>query len=241
MHTPLLKQTNTQCQTHKEHSLHTLATPLLYSAHRSRRHSKLGVTEMSIPFSTLTLLLLLFLSSTPYAAAAPKSHGPPDDFVRSSCVHASYPNICIRTLASYAGSACKTPRDLAQAAVKVSLSRTRRVSSYLAHVSAGDSKRQQEALSDCAEQMSDSVDSLSRTLAELKHLQGGESFQWHMSNAQTWVSAALTNEDTCLDGFQGLDGKVKSDAKRKVTNLARVTSNALYMINQLDESRGRHP
>lgn len=60
-----------------------------------------------------------------------------------------------------------------------------------------------------------------------------------MSNVQTWVSAALTNEDTCVDGFQDVDGKVKSDVKRRITNVAKVTSNALCMINQLDESRGK--
>ena len=43
-----------------------------------------------------------------------------------------------------------------------------------------------------------------------------------MSNAETWVSAALTNEDTCLDGFEGVECKIKSDVKRKITNVARV-------------------
>ncbi|CAF2380530.1 unnamed protein product [Brassica napus] len=34
---------------------------------------------------------------------------------------------------------------------------------------------------------------------------------WKMSNVQTWVSAALTDETTCLDGFSGraMEGKVK--------------------------------
>ena len=89
------------------------------------------------------------------------------------------------------------------------------------------------------EQIAESVDELSKTLGELKHLRG-ETFEFQMSNAQTWMSAALTNEDTCVDGFEGVDGKVKSDVKRKITNVAEVTSNALYMINRLDESRGRH-
>uniref|UniRef100_A0A0D3AK87 Pectinesterase inhibitor domain-containing protein n=1 Tax=Brassica oleracea var. oleracea TaxID=109376 RepID=A0A0D3AK87_BRAOL len=64
----------------------------------------------------------------------------------------------------------------------------------------------------------DSVDELSRTLGVLKHLRvsGGSAteFRWQMSNAQTWTSAALTYEDTCLDGFQGIDGKIKSEVKR---------------------------
>jgi len=232
MHKHLLIKPNQHALTHNTPLHSTQLITDLAVAGIQNAASRLS-TEMSLPFSILTFLLLLFLLSSS-AAAARKSDAPTDDIVRSSCVHASYPNVCLRTLSSYAGSACKTPRDLARAAVNVSLSRTRRVSSYLAHISAGDSKRQREALSDCAEQISDSVDSLSMTLGELQHLQGGETFEWHMSNAQTWVSAALTNEDTCLDGFEGIDGKVKSDVTRKVTNLGRVTSNALYMIKRLE-------
>ncbi|KAA8534744.1 hypothetical protein F0562_029814 [Nyssa sinensis] len=183
----------------------------------------------------LTLLLALFLSlSSEHHYATAKSPDASQDLVRSSCVHASYPNICLRTLSSYTGPA-KTPRDVAQAAVKVSLSRARKVSGFLAGLRSG-SKREQAALSDCIEQIAESVDELSNTLKELKHLRSG-TFRWQMSNAETWVSAALTNEDTCLDGFREIDGKVRSDVKRKITNVARVTSNALYLINRLDQTR----
>ncbi|XVE53932.1 hypothetical protein DITRI_Ditri03aG0042000 [Diplodiscus trichospermus] len=186
---------------------------------------------MTIPFFLLTALPL-FLS----AAAA--KHGAPQDLVQSSCLHASYPRLCLRTLSLYSGPA-NTPRDLAQAAVKVSLSRAQKASNYLKTRVKGKSKKERVALSDCVEQIAESVDELSSTLGELKHLRG-ETFEFQLSNAQTWVSAALTNEDTCLDGFEGVDGKVKSDVKRKMTNVAKVTSNALYMINRLDDSRGRH-
>lgn len=94
-------------------------------------------------------------------------------------------------------------------------------------------KREKGAVKDCATQLSDSVDDLRKTLGELKKLRRG-TFKWQMSNAETWVSAALTNEDTCLDGFKEIEGKVRSDVKRKVTNVAKVTSNALYLINRLD-------
>lgn len=115
------------------------------------------------------------------------------------------------------------------------------MSNYLTttSVTAGKSKRERAALSDCVDQMAESVDELSETLGELKHLRE-ETFEFQMSNAQTWVSAALTDEDTCLDGFEGVDGRVKSDVKGKITNVAKVTSNALYMINRLGQSRGRH-
>ncbi|KAE8687834.1 ARM repeat superfamily protein isoform 1 [Hibiscus syriacus] len=186
---------------------------------------------MKIPFFILSVFLPLL--------SAVSNHGSPQDLVRSSCVHASYPGLCLLTLSSYSGPA-NTPRDLAQAAVKVSLSRVRRVSSYLTSASVtGKSKRERAALSDCVEQVAESVDGLSRTLGELTRLRG-ETFRFQMSNAQTWTSAALTNEDTCLDGFKRVDGKVKSDVKKMIMNVAKVTSNALYMINRLDESRRRN-
>ncbi|MBN7124839.1 hypothetical protein BSU01_24600, partial [Erwinia billingiae] len=159
---------------------------------------------MAFPLSLLSFLFLFLSISLSYAHKS-------QDLVHSSCVHASYPNLCLRTLSSYAGPA-NTPRDLAQAAVKVSITRAKKVSGYLTQVSGlgAGSKKEKVALSDCVEQISDSVDELSKTLSELQHLRSG-TFRWQMSNAETWVSAALTNEDTCLDGFLEVDGKVKTD------------------------------
>ncbi|KAL6224302.1 hypothetical protein ACLB2K_003157 [Fragaria x ananassa] len=191
-------------------------------------------------FTLLLPLLPFLLLLLSHSSAARKPTSTASHLVRTSCQHASYPNLCLHTLST---SPAQTPRDLAQAAVVVSLSRARKVSAFLSqlsHTSSSSStpKRQRVALGDCVEQVSDSVDELKRTLEELHHLHE-ETFRWQMSNAQTWVSAALTNDDTCLDGFQEVDGEVKADVKRKITNAARVTSNALYMINRLDESRGR--
>lgn len=176
----------------------------------------------------LLLSVLYLLLSTGDADASPKH-----DLVRRSCVHASYPDVCLRTLSSYGGAA-STPRDLAQAAVRVSLSHVRRASEFLATLK-GSGRREQGALKDCVEQMGETVDELSKTMAALQHLRRGADFRWQMSNAETWVSAALTYEDTCLDGFKEIDGKVRSDVRRKLTNVARITSNALYLINLLDD------
>ncbi|KAG4136597.1 hypothetical protein ERO13_D07G016400v2 [Gossypium hirsutum] len=182
-----------------------------------------------------TLFFLLFFTPFLYSAAAP-NHNAPQDLVRSSCINASYPSLCLRTLSSYSGPT-GTPRDLAQAAVKVGLARALKASTYLKTSLTGKSERERAALSDCVEQMAESVDELSKTLSELKHLRG-ETFEFQMSNARTWVSAALTYEDTCIDGFEGVDRKVKGDVKKKITNVAMVTSNALYLIRRLDESGG---
>lgn len=107
------------------------------------------------------------------------------------------------------------------------------MSGFLSGMQKEANKRENGAVKDCASQLSDSVDDLRKTLDEIKKLRRG-TFRWQMSNAETWVSAALTNEDTCLDGFKEIGGRVRSDIKRKVSYVAKVTSNALYLINRLD-------
>ncbi|KAG4929528.1 hypothetical protein AAZX31_17G045600 [Glycine max] len=186
--------------------------------------------------NTLALFLLLLLSPPRPAASMP-----PRDPLRSSCAKARYPTLCFQTLSNFSNLATK-PLDLAQAAIKVSLARTRTLSVYFKTLNATSSrfgKRQRVAVSDCVEQISDSVTQLINTLNELQHLRAG-TFQWQMSNAQTWTSAALTNGDTCLSGFNDggatADGaKIKLEVKRRITDVAMLTSNALYLINRLGD------
>ncbi|KAK2395943.1 hypothetical protein P8452_17306 [Trifolium repens] len=178
--------------------------------------------------------LLLFFFFTFSASISSHDEAQAQDLVRSSCIHSRYPKLCLRTLSNYTGPA-KSPLDIAQAALRVSLAHAKRASKYLLSSKGGShssslSRRQQADLSDCKEQIADSIDELRKSLEELRHLRP-ETFRWQMSNALTWVSAALTDGDTCLDG------NVRPDVKKRVTDLARVTSNALYMINRVGNGK----
>ncbi|XP_022889458.1 pectinesterase inhibitor 3-like [Olea europaea var. sylvestris] len=187
---------------------------------------------MRTPFFLSFLILLLALIST----HAKNHNAPRKELVRTSCAHASYPAICLRTLSSYSGVVTNLS-DLAKAGVKVSLSRSKAASNFLAQLKS-QSKKEQGAVRDCLELIGNSMDELSQTLSELQKLQSGD-FRWHMSNVETWVSAALSNDNTCLDGFKEVEGYIRSDVKRKITNVARVTSNALYLIDLVDHSHGK--
>ncbi|XP_014506720.1 pectinesterase inhibitor 3-like [Vigna radiata var. radiata] len=188
------------------------------------------------PISTLAFTLFLLLLSPPRAAAA----RPPPDPLRTSCAQARYPALCVQTLSNLSNTAAK-PLDLAQAAVRASLARTRGLFAYLGALKAasqGFGLRQRVALSDCVQQISDSVRELSKTLNELQHLRD-ETFQWQMSNVQTWTSAALTNGDTCISGFNAVAsaaGNIKLELKQRVTDVSMFTSNALYLISRLADS-----
>lgn len=93
------------------------------------------------------------------------------------------------------------------------------------------------ALADCIECFGDAVEELHSSLRELQRLENG-TFEYQMGNVETWVSAALTNEDTCLDGFGGYKGKVVGEVRAKVLNATYFTSNALALVNNLASSGG---
>jgi pectinesterase inhibitor-like protein len=61
-----------------------------------------------------------------------------------------------------------------------------------------------------------------------------------MSDVQTWVSAALTDQSTCTDGFQeaNANGEIKTVVRGRIVQVAQLTSNALALLNKLATS---HP
>ncbi|KAK9103227.1 hypothetical protein Sjap_020481 [Stephania japonica] len=188
----------------------------------------------------LTLLALIALSAISSTSGGRAQRHSPSDFIKSSCLSTTYPSLCYESLSTYASSIQQNPKQLAQAALSVSLARARSASSSISQTLRSNPPtrhREFQALRDCLDTMGDSVDRLSKSINELSRLRGpvaGQSFLWHMSNVQTWVSAALTDDTTCVDGFAGhaLDGRVKAQIRPTVLNVAQVTSNALALVNR---------
>ncbi|KAG1358837.1 putative Pectinesterase inhibitor 3, partial [Cocos nucifera] len=93
------------------------------------------------------------------------------------------------------------------------------------------------ALRDCASLLSNAADQLARTEAELRRLRPGTR-RWQLDNAQTWASAAMTCQDTCLDSFRGLAGPTRDAVAGPVVQVSQLTSNALYLIARLASAQG---
>ncbi|KAK7852416.1 pectinesterase inhibitor 7 [Quercus suber] len=184
----------------------------------------------------LVLCFVLYMAGMAESTVA--RHSKPTDFIQASCRATRYPALCVQCLSQYASAIKRSDRQLAQTALSVSLARVRSAAAYVAKMTKvrGIKGKEYQAVKDCIENMGDSVDRLSQSVRELGHMGRavGQDFMWHMSNVQTWVSAALTDENTCLDGFDGhaMDGNVKAAVNRRVTNVAQVTSNALALVNR---------
>ena len=180
------------------------------------------------------ILLLVFLSLSTNTSQIVYAKGNKNNNVKEACSVTRYQNLCIHTLAQFSNTAGRTPSKWARAGVSVTISEVKNVQAYLTKLKMnGKMKgRNRVALSDCIETFGYARDELHKSLGVLRKL-SKNTFSTQMGDLNTWISAALTNEDTCLDGFEGKTEKQIKLLQNKVKNVSYITSNALALVNKL--------
>ncbi|KAL6526933.1 hypothetical protein OROGR_016023 [Orobanche gracilis] len=187
----------------------------------------------------LPLMLICFLYaqiSTGTATATATAGGPvSNEFIKASCNVTLYQELCVASLTPYASIIQESHRKLAFTALAVSVKSGKSMKEYVGQLAktSGPKAKEYPALTDCMTEVDEGVDRMTKSLKELKY--SGPDFKLHLSNLQTWVSAALTDETTCTDGFSGraLNGTTKNCIIQEMTKVTQATSNALALCNTL--------
>ncbi|KAJ1686862.1 hypothetical protein LUZ63_018252 [Rhynchospora breviuscula] len=188
-------------------------------------------------------LLTSFLFTSTMAIAS--SNQNPTSFIRSSCSRTLYPGLCCASLWPFAGQVGTDSVLLSRFAMNVTVSRLKPLSAKisslrrrasLAPLSSGGVVT--SAMKDCGGLISDAADLVKKSEKELTGLEGmvGPEVTWRIANAQTWLSAAITDEGTCTDEFGNGDGEEFERVRKKVKRAEQLTSNALALVNCLVNS-----
>ncbi|XP_049361791.1 21 kDa protein-like [Solanum verrucosum] len=192
--------------------------------------------------------LQCFLVHNTMAKSAMTSNPAAIKFIKVSCKATLYPVLCVQCLSAFANTVKQSEQQLAHAALSVSLSKAKSTMIFVSKLNRmrGLKPREKQAVKDCLDTMSDSIDQINKSIPELGHtgqFSTGQDFRWHVSNVQTWVSAALTDENTCLDGFsgRGMNGNVKAALRLRILHVAQVTSNALALVNRFADRHQPSP
>ncbi|KAG4991352.1 hypothetical protein AAZX31_09G112600 [Glycine max] len=200
------------------------------------------------PTFLLSLLFFTFTLShlTPPATAGDRyvsgDNSGDADFIRASCNATLYPDLCFSSLSRYAAAVQSSHAALARVAVAVALAKAHGAAAYLSHQTAAasdDDSGAGSALHDCFSNLEDAVDEIRGSLKQMRRLKpagagnsDSSSVRFGLSNVLTWMSAALTDEETCTDGFEGVEeGPVKTSVCDRVTRVKKFTSNALALVN----------
>ncbi|XP_019419849.1 PREDICTED: putative pectinesterase/pectinesterase inhibitor 22 isoform X2 [Lupinus angustifolius] len=103
------------------------------------------------------------------------------------------------------------------------------------------SYREQIAIEDCKELLDFSVSELAWSLGEMRRIREGDNNVQYEGNLEAWLSAALSNQDTCIEGFEGTDRKLESYISGSLTQVTQLISNVLSLYTQLHSLPFRPP
>lgn len=156
--------------------------------------------------------------------------------VLKECKYARYPRLCVQSLMSFE-SASTQHVQIVSALINKTISETKLPPSYFAKFSSQfdvqESKHAPGITDYCEELMSMSLKRLDQSLLALK-----ESPTRNKHDIQTWLSAALTFQQTCKDSVKslGLSGDPTDKISQKMDYLSQLVSNPLAIVNRITSS-----
>lgn len=163
-------------------------------------------------------------------AAGPTIGRKPTQAISRTCSKTLYPALCVNSLLDFPGSLTASEQDLVHISFNMTLQHFTKALYYTSGISYLQmDPHVRSAFDDCLELLDDAVDSLSRSLGSVLQLPGAQTNK--REDVLTWLSSALTNHDTCTEGFEDLDGPVKDQVSDKLKDLSELVSNCLAIFS----------
>ncbi|KAL5148141.1 Pectinesterase inhibitor 4 [Glycine soja] len=151
------------------------------------------------------------------------------NYIKTSCNFTTYPSICYKTLSPYATKIEADPLKLCNVSLSLALKAAKSASSAISKILKKNNLTEiaEQVVQDCFGNVKDSIGELKDSLDAMGDL-GGVDRKFQISNVQTWVSASITNDQTCSDGFDemNVDSTLTDKMRKIVLDVARKTSNA---------------
>lgn len=188
----------------------------------------------------LFVLLTLTLAAAASAASDVSFYPSAETAAAAHCDGTLYPELCLSTLATIPDLHKKALPEV----ISASCNRTEtevtamssNCSSYFHRMSL--TARDSVALSDCMELLDTTMDDLRATTSDLRH----PSERPTMEHVMTVLSAAITNQQTCLEGFSyQKGGEVRRYMEPGIRHIAKMVSNSLAMAKKLPGASAASP
>ncbi|KAJ3686173.1 hypothetical protein LUZ61_015337 [Rhynchospora tenuis] len=176
--------------------------------------------------STISLTVVLILHHKP--TNSPKVRTPTKAISRT-CGLAMYPSLCEKSLAQYPGATEATEGDLIHITLDMTMHRLTMAfygAAMVANQGTTINGRARAAYDDCMELLDHSVDHLSKSLMVVS---GNNSNS--RDDVLTWLSAALTNQETCNEGLEEAeDPNLNVEMQTHLKDLTELVSNCLSVF-----------
>ena len=178
-------------------------------------------------------------SSSSSSNSLPQPELTPAASLRAVCDVTQYPNSCFSAISAVASSKTTDPKLLFQLSLRVAIDELSKLSqqlpSKLREDFAKNDSRLQKAIDVCGTVLDDALDRLNESIgvaAGRKILPATK-----ISDLETWLSAAMTDQDTCIDAISEVDSAAARGVLREVEtamrNSTEFASNSLAIVTRI--------
>ncbi|XP_058782432.1 putative pectinesterase/pectinesterase inhibitor 26 [Vicia villosa] len=209
-------ETNLEDQQTQQQHRHEISKPLI---------ATISIIIITIFFLTLTLSFTLFFhhtdSQTPLKSA---------NSIRSICNVTRFPDSCFTAL-SPSSENLTNPNSILKLSILASVAELSKLN--LASSLKADSDKR--ALDDCKELINNAVSRLNESVSTVPD--GAVTLtEGKIKDIQTWVSAALTDQQTCVDGIEevGVSLDTLEKVKKMMQKSNEYTSNSLAIVANIN-------
>lgn len=148
-----------------------------------------------------------------------------NDLITTSCEKTMYKELCTASLRSDKDSSGSDLQGLGKISLKITLANANEIHGYISELLKKDGKPfLQQCLKDCSKNLQDAILEIKDSIAAID----SRSY----SDVNTWVSAAMSYEESCEDGFKEKPG-FKSPLTQMNAKFSQLCSISLTISNLL--------
>ncbi|XP_027353312.1 pectinesterase 3-like [Abrus precatorius] len=192
---------------------------------------------LAVSSIVLVAIIIAAVAGTAQQTSSSADKSAPASSLRAVCNVTQYPNSCFSSISSLPNTNTMDPTHLFNLSLRVATNALSNLSPYLSNLqrNASDS-RLQKAIHVCEMLLQDAI---SRFNDSISSLVGAQDLlpATKVNDIQTWLSAAITDQDTCLDALQELNSSdanaILYDLKTDMKNSTEFASNSLAIVTKI--------
>ncbi|KAE8662653.1 Ribosomal protein S4 [Hibiscus syriacus] len=190
-------------------------------------HPKTSPRRSSTAVIIIVSAVLIFTFVTAWTLAASKleDKNPTGsaDSISTICNVTRYPESCFAALSPLNASKSPDPEAFLHLSLRVSITHLSNLSSSFSSL---NDLHSQPALKDCLTLFDDAINRLNDSVSAMKSQLTMEK----ISDIQTWISSAMTDQDTCNDGLEETGWTAGEEIKSQARTFKESLSNSLAIV-----------
>jgi pectinesterase inhibitor-like protein len=188
--------------------------------------SILAIFLMSLTLGSLFGLLVHEYTTEP--PESPSSNSADSIIIKAVCNVTRYPDSCFSTITSLSSSSSPKPTDpeaIFKLSIRVSIAELSNFKTIISN------SNEAGALGDCQTQIEDALSRLNDSVVAMEVGPGEKVLtESKIKDLQTWISAAMTDQETCLDGLEEMGSTALDEVKTKMQRSKEYISNCLAIL-----------